>query len=412
MYKIDFLKDAENIAGLIAVLRCGDTPEQRRADAAAALGTLGDTRVVETLICAYKADPSESVKEAAHAALVDLLGADARMALSAYTVSPGELDHWLVDTDHENEVLSILVKRNDPLIAFLGDDPAVHEPLHSTDLFGLPGDAHVEISQDASASSLTRLLRSASVRPEKRAHAAQILASRDTYEETETLVRALVEDRDPIVQQAARDALQTLHGSQAESVIASYQHAFPYDDPWWVEDAWEEDEILDGEEAYGLPGLQVGPSSFVPDSVDFDGLIGILQSDSPTYLRLKAVDLLQYSTDARAIEWLLLTASQDDEPVVRAAALQILANLFPEDHEAMLLAFNEDEEEDGDWEEIPEFDLDDDEYAPREYVVKSSRSLSHDHIPAVDEKNELLPLIVGAGLLLTAILVLVYLFAK
>ncbi len=400
MFKMDYLQETGDIAGLIAVLRYADAPPSRRAQAAAMLGALEDTRLVEVLICAHLGDPHEVVRAAALEVLKDLAGADAQLAISSYHTAPGELDNWLVKAASETGVIALLRERQDITSEFMPE-----------------GEAAIRLFGDTE--SIVRVLRASGNLPEVRAQAALMLGRLRELEETETLVRALFEDPDESVRTAAQSALEELHGSRSSLVIQSYRSAQPYEDAWLLDmDALAEPHSVEMNEGF-LSTLE-GGEGFSGDplnEIDFGGLVSILKRDAPTELRIKAVRLLQYNQDARAVEWLLLTALSDDDRLVRDAARQTLQEMFPENSEQMLQEFSavyemdEDEEED-DWDEADEEWGEDATGSYESERETRSRALLESQPSSIEPEKEVLPTVIGFLLFTLAVLAIIYFITR
>ncbi len=388
MFKMDYLADTGDIAGLIAVLRHAGAAPFRRAQAAQVLGSMDDTRLAELLICSHLADPDSGVRVAALEALKNVTGAETQLALSSYYVAPGELDEWLVEAANEAEVMALLWERQDFTAEFLQE-------------------SHSSLRLPDNPASLVQVLRNPAKSAQVRARAARMLGQLHAVDETEMLVRALQEDPDECVRAAAKDALHELHGENSGLVVKSYHSAQPYADAWLREstglgegqfDEEEEDTLL-------IPNSDGERSGNPLSEIDFGGLISILKSNAPTALRIKAVRLLQYNQDARAVEWLLLTALSDDDPQVSEAARQILGEMFPEEAQQMLQDFR------------AAYQLEEEEWGgeiggDEEDVQTRSQRLLENQPPSIQTEKNALPGVITFLLLVLAATVLVYYFTR
>ena len=312
MDRIERLKETGNTAGLIAVLRLADAPGELRARAADALGELLEIDTTESLVRAFLEDPTQEVKDAARQALVELHGDQLKLVLSSYRGADWPDDPWLVSAPQLN----------------------------------LEKDRIERLTETENPAGLIAVLRLADAPGELRARAAKALGELLEIYTTESLVRAYLEDPAQEVKDAALQALVELHGDQLKLVLSSYRGADWSDDPWLLS---SDDDLTDlQEQAAG--GLLTEVTAVSRDDlfseVDFGGLISILRGDSPTDKRARAARLLQYSTDARAVEWLLVTALHDDEAPVRSAARETLEAMFPGHAGQMLQDYGEEVEED------------------------------------------------------------------
>lgn len=160
---------------------------------------------------------------------------------------------------------------------------------------------------------LPRQLRDAR-NPSRRLNAARALGELERIEHVPLLIRSAVEDPDPAVRAAAREALQALIGAQTELSIQAYRSA-PDEDDWLVEleegDGAEDEASLSSEEEQYLTGL-----------------ITVLRNYSDPRLRLKAIRQLESSSDLRVIAALAETVLWTDDADVRQAAHQSLEGRF------------------------------------------------------------------------------------
>ena len=322
MDRIERLKETGNTAGLIAVLRLADAPGALRARAADALGELLEIDTTESLVRAYLEDHAQEVKDAAHQALVELHGDQLKLVLSSYRGAAWPDDPWLVSAPQSN----------------------------------LEKDRIARLTETENTAGLIAVLRLADAPPSLRARAADALGELLEINTTESLVRACLEDPVQEVKDAAYRSLQALHGQQTGLVLSSYRGAAWSDDPWLLSSDTDVEHLLTQNPGKLLAEVTAGDQADTPDEIDFGGLISILRGDSPTDKRARAARLLQYSTDARAVEWLLVTALEDDEAPVRIAASETLEAMFPGYAGQMLHDYAEQAEDEEDWEQDEEED--------------------------------------------------------
>ena len=95
------LVDDRDVHGLVQALRYPEDPEIR-AQAAQALGKLGKVKPVESLIRSYLQDPDLDAREAALDALHQIIGGEADLAISAYTLPE---DTWIEDKIESSQPL-------------------------------------------------------------------------------------------------------------------------------------------------------------------------------------------------------------------------------------------------------------------------------------------------------------------
>ncbi len=183
--------------------------------------------------------------------------------------------------------------------------------------------------------------------PTLRLKAIQVLAEMDHVDHAPYLIRAAVEDPDPQVRTAARQALLNLVGAETDLAIQTYRSA-PDEDPWLVEQAEEDEADLSFEDDQYLAGL-----------------ITVLRNHPDAQMRLKAIAEMKQNSDMRVIAALAETVLWTDDPDVRQAARQSLEARFGEETEEIIQSYQvqdyleqqeEDEEDEGEWEDGPEED--------------------------------------------------------
>ena len=170
---------------------------------------------------------------------------------------------------------------------------------------------------------LTAILRQPD-NPELRARAAWGLGELRDVEATESLARAVLEDPDPAVQTAARQALKDLLGTNAELTITAYRGSTP-PDGWLSGPHGGEAQVEDLPQELG--------------EADLTGLIMIVRHESNLPLRLKAIRILASSSDMRATETLAELTLKGDDPSLRGAAKQALEDRYGEDAEPIINSY-------------------------------------------------------------------------
>jgi len=301
--------------GLMEVLRQQGDPMRRMA-AAAALGHLSETQSVEYLVRSVRQDPDPRVQEAAREALYAVVGQDAQLVLDSYRGGTWD-DPWLLDEPEDAE----------PVSRFSLD---------------VPDEDVDDLAANGDWDQLVALLRKASD-PEGRVAAAEALGKLGEPETVESLARAVLQDPDFAVQEAAADALWKLTGRhQYELVLSSYRGVVWDDDPWLR----EEDE--------GAEQVDIAAE------MQLSGLVAVAGGDGNAETRQRAIGLLKEQLhDMRVIALLAQIARADSDKTVRAAAHAALQEKFADDIDTILQAYgeevidedDEDEEETGLYEE-------------------------------------------------------------
>ena len=411
--KIKIMLLDHDLAGLVKMLRNPIEPGQR-VEAAEALGKLDDIEAVEPLIRATLQDPDAGVQKTARASLELLVGSQAPLAISTYRNGPPDPDPWLFE-----------------LPGSIGQPGAGLKRLSVT-----TADKLLDFQSDMYG--LVSLLRSPSD-PATRIQAAQALGELGDLEATEFLARSFLQDPDLEVRDAAHLALKTLLGAQAEFAISSYRNG-PQDSDAWLQDVslagggngafeneteWvevEEDEELAGQEeaetesAHGLPAANAAQARW--DEENLPGLIAVLAHESDPGMRLKAIQVLQRSSDMRAISALAQTSLWGDDESVRQAARNALEDRFGDDSANIIESYREGGPE---IEDIypEEDDLGEETQETRpglaypEPLENAPASSYADHPPVIEEAGLPWVLIgmVGLGILLVAV-VLIFLIVR
>jgi HEAT repeat protein len=223
--------------------------------------------------------------------------------------------------------------------------------------------------EDRDLDSLVALLRSPT-QPDIRLQAAAALGELGNVEATESLVRSALEDPDVEIQAASRQALEQLHGNQAQQIIDSYSAGSFQDDPWLVEYSENDDDEND-----------------IADELDLDGLMRIASHESDTALRLKAIHMLAFSKDMRATDILAYLALRDANKTVRAAARNALNTRHGDQAEEILKNYQDDLSPADDEEEF-EDDLDEEETGDETDLEEDDDELSLEQEPGDENEKE------------------------
>ena len=335
--RIQWLKEDHDIEGLVRALRHPIDPILR-AEAAKALAELDDLEAVEYLIRSTLEDPDSGVQKAARSALEDLIGAEANQAISSYRSGPPDPDPWLQDS--------------------------LAEPTRKESAMdGLPSPVQQSfkirsLKADGDLDGLVGWLRDP-MDPMVREEAALALGELGNLDVTESLIRSHLEDPNEEVRKIARQALESLVGSQTDLAIAAYRSGPVETDPWLVdysdhaeeesddEENWEEmagDDLMENLAAEGdelRPELEVDPERAQWDRQNLDGLIAVLRNENDPTLRLRAIQALQHSSNIHAISFLAQTALYNDDPDLRAAAQSALEARFGDDAPGIIEGYRE-----------------------------------------------------------------------
>ncbi len=302
----------EDGRGLMDALRQQGDPARRMA-AAAALGQLSETQSVEYLVRAVMQDPDPRVREAAGEALYAVVGREAQLVLDSYRGGTWS-DPWLLDEPEDAE-------------------PVKHVSLE------VPDEDVDDLAASGDWDRLVALLRKASD-PEGRVAAAEALGELGEPETVESLARAVLQDPDFAVQEAAADALWKLTGRhQYELVLNSYRGVLWEDDPWLREDDEGTEEVD------------------IAAEMQLSGLMAVAGGDDNAETRQRAIVLLKERLhDMRAIALLAQIARADPDKTVRAAAYAALQEEFADNIDTILQSYGEEvvDEDDEDDEEDEE----------------------------------------------------------
>jgi HEAT repeat protein len=203
---IELLKAVQDLDSLVSALR---SPHSARLRAAAsqALGEMGDIRAVESLLRSALEDPDDTVQAASHAALIQLLGNTAEMAIASYSSNPTDADPWL------NPALAGDLLDGTRYAAGQGASEGAEGVM-------LPGGMPAWNLDHADG--LMALLKS-NAPEEIRLRAIQALKSVPDARRVDTFARIALWGEGEKVQQAAREALEDLVGDHLEQVLQSYQ---------------------------------------------------------------------------------------------------------------------------------------------------------------------------------------------
>lgn len=188
-----------------------------------------------------------------------------------------------------------------------------------------------------------------------RTQAARALGKLGDIDATESLIRAVLEDPDTIVQTAARQALTEMHGNRSDLVIASYRGGPPEVDEWLVEP--EEEDF--------------GPSNWGEGALteaDIDGLLLVVSHESNPAIREKAIRALEHISDTRSTDMLVYLALHSQDSAIRAAANEVLQAHFGDQASDLIQAAHIDLSEEEEWsqEEYEEALADDESDEDRE----------------------------------------------
>jgi HEAT repeat protein len=308
-------KDLEGLTG--ALRQAGDPA--LRASAAQAMAVLGDTRATEFLVRAFLEDPELPVRTAARAALDQLVGGQAEMAITVQRAAKNEDESWLFVPPPARP------------------DAAENNPAYSRRV--------QHLLDDADFTGLSRLLRNPLV-PSLRAQAALALAELENREASELLVRATREDPDPNVQAAAQQALIHLFGSQAETVLTGYPDEPSEEDPWLDENSDEMEDLADDEDQTQAPD-ELSPA-------DLEGFVRIALYEGNEKLRFQAIRVISRSSDMRATDTLAQLVLWGDNRRLRAAARQALEDRYGEQAQDIIASYRSAAQQDGEDSDLPD----------------------------------------------------------
>ena len=195
-----------------------------------------------------------------------------------------------------------------------------------------------------------------------RTQAARALGEMDDIDATESLIRSVLEDPEPLVKAAARQALQALHGNRSELVVASYRGGPPEVDEWLVEPEMED----------------FDPS--IPDA-DIDGLLLVVSHESNPAIREKAIRALEHISDTRSTDMLVYLSLYSEDSSIRSAAREVLQAHFGDQAAEIIQAADANSDEAEEWsdEEYEEtLAEDEDESLDDEYEEEAGEELEDD----------------------------------
>ena len=189
--------------------------------------------------------------------------------------------------------------------------------------------------------------------PSIRIKAAIALAELDSLSSVESLARSNLEDPEPIVKAAAHDALTVLLGTSAESTILYYRSLGPYPEPWiFGKRTAAPAEGVFSEEVENSTDSSTELSEEIRSQSETNALVTIIRASSDTNLKLKAIQELAKKPDMSSLDSLIWIAKWDgDDPQVQKAAATALKQLYGDDYQQVINAY-QDEETDDNTEEL------------------------------------------------------------
>jgi HEAT repeat protein len=239
--KVRYLLSQGDLFGLVSLLRTKQG-SGLRAQAAEALGKLGDLEATEFLVRAHLEDPDGEVRQAARQALHGLIGTQTGLAIASYRSTSHEPDEWLqdlsLDVAEEEEVddeteWEEVDEKGEP-------DEASEDAPDLSDLVP-PHDPVQARWDDENLDGLMAVL-SHEIDPEMRLRAIQALRRSSDMRAISALAQTSLAGDDKRVREAARSILQERFGDDAEDIIESYRDELKLED-------LDEDEESDGDEA-------------------------------------------------------------------------------------------------------------------------------------------------------------------
>jgi hypothetical protein len=224
------------------------------------------------------------------------------------------------------------------------------------------------LKEDHDLAGLEKILRNRAD-PALRMEAAQALGSLDDLEAVEPLARAVLQDPDQQVQQAARRALANLVGAETETVIATYRHHLSINGTWQTNASTGKDDevyLLDTPVASQAPGEGESPDAWADtadgadqapfeeewDQQNLDGMIAVLSHETNPKIRLQAIQALQNSSNMRAIEALSTIALDEENAELSQAARAALEKRFGEGAGDIIESYRRVSENEEDFSEI------------------------------------------------------------
>ena len=206
---IQSMLEDRDLNALVAALR-SPADAGMRAQAARALGELGDVDATESLIRALSEDPDAAVQAAARLALTEMHGGNSELVIASYRGGPPEVDEWLVEPEEDDF-----------------DLPSRGSgPLSEADIDGLL----MVVSQESN--------------PVIREKANRALAHIQDTRSTDMLAFLALHGDEDSVRSAAREVLEAHFGDQAEEIIQAANVNPDEEDEW----ADEEEEGLPAED--------------------------------------------------------------------------------------------------------------------------------------------------------------------
>jgi len=205
---IELLKSDKDLPGLIKALRKPDNAHLR-AQAARALGEIDDFKAVESLVRSTLDDPDASVREAAHAALVQLLGNNAEETISSYQAGPPQTDYWI-----------------EPMLA--GD--LLNAGVDTTGRELVAGQEEVETPWGQNDVRGLLSILQGNYPDEMRLRAIRALKTCNNVHAVDALAWVALWGEGERIRQAANEALEDLVGENLPQVLQSYQDSHPDQD--------------------------------------------------------------------------------------------------------------------------------------------------------------------------------------
>jgi HEAT repeat protein len=189
-----------------------------------------------------------------------------------------------------------------------------------------------------------------------RAAAARALGELADGAAAESLALSAWLDPEPMVQKAARAALDVLLGeNDARNMLEMYRGVEPEDDDWLRVDPEAEEEMAwTGEHEI----------AWVQD--DVTGLISVLRGEPSPELRVRAARALTQFPSPEVVEALVDVCLHSDHPHVRAVCREALIEIYGDDAADVIASYRtvqtqeydgeevEDEEDDGSWDKNDE----------------------------------------------------------
>jgi hypothetical protein len=238
---IEFLKSDNDLDGLVKALR-SPRSSTLRAEAAQALGEMGDVKAVESLVRSTLEDPDSAVQAASSAALTQLLGSNAELAIASYRSGPPDPDPWIKPMLAGDLLEGTWDTPNDG-----GQSAATGQE----DAWGASSDEVLDGKttwNQEDMDGLMALLRS-NTPDELRLRAIQAMKSIPDARVVDALASVTLWGEGEAVRRSAKEALEDLVGDNLEEVLQGYQQAgYVEDDDEGSQYLYLENEAGTGEE--------------------------------------------------------------------------------------------------------------------------------------------------------------------